>query len=161
MEHEGSLQHSQQPATCPHSGPDQSSPYLPTHFFKIHLILSNIILPSTPRSSKCILSSCFLPKPCMHLLSHNACYTHRPSHSSWLEPGYVVRITDHEVPRYVAFIPRPSQAQISFSAPYSRTLSAYFMLSVVHIVQFHAIRSCQLLMLELAFNTNCVVWYVF
>jgi hypothetical protein len=95
------------------------------------LILSNIILPSTPRSSKCILSSGFLPKPCMHLLSHNACYMYRPSHSSWLEPGYVVRITDHEVPRYVAFsillLPRPSQAQISFSAPYSRTPSAYFM----------------------------------
>ena len=36
MEHEGSLPHSQQPATCPYPEPDQSSPYLPTHFFKIH-----------------------------------------------------------------------------------------------------------------------------
>jgi hypothetical protein len=69
----------------------------------------------------------------MHLFSHNACYMYRPSHSSWLEPGYVVRITDHEAPRYVVFsvscylvLLRPKY----LSAPYSRTPSAYFMLFI-------------------------------
>jgi hypothetical protein len=45
--------------TCslgPYPGPDASSPYIPTLFPKIH---SNIILPSTPRSSECCLISRF------------------------------------------------------------------------------------------------------
>ena len=41
MEPEGSLPHSQVPATCPRPEPARSSPY--PHFLKIHL---NIILPS-------------------------------------------------------------------------------------------------------------------
>jgi hypothetical protein len=46
---EGSLPCSQEPATgsCPE--PDASSPHFPTLFPKIH---SNIIFPSTPRSSE-------------------------------------------------------------------------------------------------------------
>jgi hypothetical protein len=51
MEPEGSLPHSQAPATCPYSEPDQSSPC--PHLLKIHF---NIILPSMPRSSKLSLS---------------------------------------------------------------------------------------------------------
>ena len=46
MEPEGSLPHSQQPATCPSSVPDQSSP---SHFRETHF---NIIFQSEPRYSK-------------------------------------------------------------------------------------------------------------
>jgi len=45
----GSLPHSQEPATCPYSNSDQSSPYLQTHYLKIQF---NIILPPTPGSYK-------------------------------------------------------------------------------------------------------------
>ena len=50
------------------------------HFLKIHL---NIILPSTPGSSKWFLSiSFFPPKLCIHSCSPQLCYMPRPSHSS-------------------------------------------------------------------------------
>jgi hypothetical protein len=49
MEPDGSLQHSQQPATCPYTAPYRSSPLPPTDCFKIRI---NIILPSTLMSSK-------------------------------------------------------------------------------------------------------------
>ena len=50
MEPEGSLPHSQVPATCPYPEPARSSPYPTSHFLKIHL---NIIFPSTPWTPKC------------------------------------------------------------------------------------------------------------
>jgi hypothetical protein len=71
---------SQQPDICPYSTPDRSVSRTPTESLKINF---NIILPSTPMSSKWPLSYWFphqyhvwtLPLP------HNRCMP-RPSHSS-------------------------------------------------------------------------------
>jgi len=52
MEPEGSLPHSQIPATCPYPEPDRSSPSPTSYFLKIDL---NIILPSTTGSFKLYL----------------------------------------------------------------------------------------------------------
>jgi hypothetical protein len=49
MEPEGSSPYTQEPATCPYPEPDQSSLRPPPNLSKIHF---NIILPSTPGSSK-------------------------------------------------------------------------------------------------------------
>ena len=56
MEAKVSLAHSKAPTTCPYTEPDQSSPCPSFYFLQIH---SNIILPSTPGSSKCSLPPCF------------------------------------------------------------------------------------------------------
>ena len=61
MEAEGSLPHSQEPATCACPESDGSSPRPSSHFPKIHF---NIILPFTPGTSLFLQVS--PPKPCMH-----------------------------------------------------------------------------------------------
>ena len=81
MEREGSLPHSQEPATCTYPEPARSSPYTPvSHFLKIHL---NIFLPSMPGSPQWSLSLGFPHQNhvCTSLLTHTR-YIPRPSHSS-------------------------------------------------------------------------------
>ena len=102
----------------------QFSPILgpPSRSLKIHL---NIILPSTPGSSKRSLyiksphhnhvcTSSF-PYTChMPSLSHSCRFDH-PNNVWW----------SHYLLFFPPLLPRLSQAQISSSAPYSQTLSAY------------------------------------
>ena len=59
METINSLPLLQEPATCPYPEPDQSSPYTPSHFLNI---LLNVILSSTPGSSKWSFPSGFHTK---------------------------------------------------------------------------------------------------
>ena len=89
-----------------------------------------------PESSKCSPSLRFTHQnPCMHLSSPSY-VLHVPFISFFLVSSperYLVRSTEHEAPRCVVFstplLSCPSQAQISFSAPYSRAPSAYVSLS--------------------------------
>jgi hypothetical protein len=67
MDPEGSLPHSQVPTTFPHPEPTHPVHTPTSHFVKIHL---NIILPSTPGSSKWSLYLGFFPpKHCIRLSS--------------------------------------------------------------------------------------------
>ena len=61
MEPEGSLPHSQFPATCPYLGPDQSGSCPPSHFLKI--------LPSTPVFQVGSFPQVSPPELCIHLSS--------------------------------------------------------------------------------------------
>ena len=79
MEPEGSLPHSQEPATCLYPEPARSSPYPTSHFLKIHL---NIILPTTSVSPKWSITLRFPHQNLAYasLLPHTR-YMPRPSHS--------------------------------------------------------------------------------
>jgi len=78
MEPEGSLQHSQVPATCTYPEPARSSPYPTSHFSNIHL---NIILLSTPGSPKWSLS--------LRFPHQTPVYTYSlPVHATW--PAYLI-----------------------------------------------------------------------
>jgi len=79
MEPEGSLLHSQAPATRPYPEPDKSSPFPQSHFLNSHL---NIILPSKPGSSKWSLSLRFPHQNPVHTSLAPSCHMPRPSHYS-------------------------------------------------------------------------------
>ena len=77
---QGSLPHSQVPATCPYPEPARSNPYPNIPLPKIHL---NIILPSTSGFPQWSFSLRFRHQNPVYAspLSHT-CYMPRPSHSS-------------------------------------------------------------------------------
>jgi hypothetical protein len=66
MEPEGSLPHSQEPATCPCSESDNS--ISTSYFLKGHF---NIIIPSPSRSSKWFSPQIYSPKHCIHVFSRS------------------------------------------------------------------------------------------
>jgi len=77
MEPEGSLPHSQVPATVPILSHIDPVHVLASHFLKIHL---NIILPSTPGSSKWSLSLGFPHQYPVYIFTlPHTCYMPRPS----------------------------------------------------------------------------------
>jgi hypothetical protein len=79
MEPEGSLPHSQMPATCPYPEPSRSSHIPKLHFLAIHL---NVILPANVWVSPVLsFPQCFPLKPSICLSSHSR-YMPNPSHSS-------------------------------------------------------------------------------
>ena len=83
MEPECLLPHSKVPTTWPYPKPDQSSPFPPSHFLKVHL---NIMLSSTRGSSKWSLSLRFPHRnPVYNFPLPHKCYMPRPSHSSRLD----------------------------------------------------------------------------
>jgi len=81
VEPDGSLPHSQVPATCPYPEPARSSHTSTSYVLKIHL---NIILPPTTGSPKWSLSFRFPHQNPVYAspLSHTR-YMFRPSHYSW------------------------------------------------------------------------------
>ena len=98
MEPEGSLPHSQVPATCPYPEPARSSPHSYIPLLKIHL---NIILPSKPVSPKWSLSFRFPHQNPVY--ASPVSYTHympRPSHSRFYHLNNIgsgVQIRPHKV----------------------------------------------------------------
>jgi len=120
MEPEGSLPHSEDPASCLYRGPARCSPHIHIPFLKIHV---NIILPSTPGSSKWAVPQVSPPKLCIHL-SSPPYVLHVPPISFLSPEKYWVSSTDHWAPHYVVFStplsPRTYWAQIFSSTSYSQ-----------------------------------------
>ena len=86
MEPEGSLPHSQVPATCPYPEPAGSSSST-SHYLNIHL---SIILPSRPGYSKLSLFLRFPHRNCVYVspLPHTR-YMPRPSQSRFDHPNNI------------------------------------------------------------------------
>jgi len=125
MEPEGSLPHSQVPATCPYPEPARSSsyPHIPfpenPPYYYLPIYAWDCQMVSFPQVSP--------PKSCIHLFSPPYAL-HAPPISllSVLSPEkYWVRNTDHSASHCAAsltpLLPRSSQALILTSVPYSQT----------------------------------------
>jgi len=83
MEPAGLLPYLQQPANCPYTQTDQSSPRLPFHFLTIHF---NIFSPCTIGFSKWSLSLRFTHQhPVYNSPFPKMCYMPRPAHSAWFD----------------------------------------------------------------------------
>ena len=93
MKPEGSLLHSQVPATCPYPEPARSSSY--PHILKIHLIT---ILPTTSGCPKWSPSLRFPPQNPVHAspLLHTR-YMPRPSHSSLFYHPNILNVLKREI----------------------------------------------------------------
>jgi len=134
MEPEGSLRPSQVAATCPYPEPARSVHAPTSHFLKIHF---NIIIPSTPGSSKWSLSLRF-PHQNPVSLSLSPYVLHALSisfFSIWSPEQYWVSSTDHSAPHYVVFSHSPVTSSllgpnILLGTLFSNTLSLRSSISV-------------------------------
>jgi hypothetical protein len=122
----------------PNPKSQQSSPFSPSHFFKIHFTRNNI-LPSTPWSSQVYIFRFFPLKPTMHLFCPPS-VPHAPPISwflLWSREHYMVQISDHKAAPYVIFctplLPRLSYGQLCNPAPHSSIPFACDPLSVSEI----------------------------
>jgi hypothetical protein len=136
MQPEGSLLHSQVPATCSYSEPNQSSSSPPSHILKFHF---NITIPSMPRSSKWSLSLRFPHQNHVHTSPlPNTCYMPRPSHSS---PFYHPMILGTEYRPFSSALCNFLQSSVT-----SSLLGPNILLSI----------SCQSHFVQIRFTTNRV-----
>ena len=128
MEPESSLPHSQVPVTCPYPEPAWSSPYPHIQIPEYHL---NIILPSTPVSSKWSLSLRFLHQNPVYASTvpiRATCLAHLILLDFITRKifGKEYRSLSSSLYSFpLSLVSHPSWAQIFSSALYSSTPSAY------------------------------------
>jgi len=132
MEPEGSLPHSQKPATCPYPEPARSYPYPPhpTSYRSILILSSHVRLglpsglfpPGFPAKTlhKPLLSphTRYMPR-----LSHSSRFDH-PNHIGWGEP--IIHLFIPPIPCYLALL----GPNIFLSIPFANTLSLRSSLNV-------------------------------
>ena len=101
MEAEGSLSHSQEPATSPYPTPDESSPC-----FSIPLRGDPVYYCSSIYA--CVFQSVFFPRvsPSKPFINLSSCMLRALPFSFsliWSPEQYLARSTEHKAPRYVVF----------------------------------------------------------